>query len=317
MAIIGSVNADAAFSDTAADDDEQLIERFVDSLWLENGLSVNSRDSYASDLRLLARWLRPRGEELRSVDGAGLREYLAYRGAAGGRRRLGARSQARLLSSIRRFFRYLVRERVRDDDPSVELESPRIGRSLPKALSSAEIDRLLAAPDLSDPLGLRDRAMLELMYASGLRVSELVGLTCGQYVVASQLVQVVGKGGRERLVPVGDEAAFRIAKYLRGARTVLERGPCEALFLSQRGAAMTRQNFWQRLRAHAGQAGIHRPISPHALRHSFATHLLDHGADLRAVQMLLGHRDLSTTQIYTHVAKARLQQLHALHHPRG
>ena len=226
-AIIGSVNADTGLSDTPSADCERLIERFVDALWLENGLSTNSRDSYASDLRLLA------------------------------------------------------------------------------------------APELDDPLGLRDRAMLELMYASGLRVSELVGLSFGQYVAGSQLVQVIGKGGRERLVPVGDEAAYRIEEYLRGARVQLERGPCEALFLSARGRAMTRQNFWQRLRRHAQRAGIQRRISPHALRHSFATHLLDHGADLRAVQMLLGHSDLSTTQIYTHVARVRLQKLHAEHHPRG
>lgn len=316
-AIIGSVNADTGLSDTPSADCERLIERFVDALWLENGLSTNSRDSYASDLRLLARWQRARGSDLRRLDAPALKEYLAFRGAARGRLRLGARSQARLLSSVRRFFRFLVREKERTDDPTAELESPRIGRSLPKSLSGAEIDRLLAAPELDDPLGLRDRAMLELMYASGLRVSELVGLSFGQYVAGSQLVQVIGKGGRERLVPVGDEAAYRIEEYLRGARVQLERGPCEALFLSARGRAMTRQNFWQRLRRHAQRAGIQRRISPHALRHSFATHLLDHGADLRAVQMLLGHSDLSTTQIYTHVARVRLQKLHAEHHPRG
>ena len=288
------MNTHSGLADAPSPADELLVERFLDALWLEQGLAANSRDSYASDLRLLGRWLATRSREL------------------------SPRSQARLLSSLRRFYRFLVREQLRADDPTAEIESPRVGRSLPKGLDAGEIERLLEAPDLNDPLGLRDRAMLELMYASGLRVSELVGLSFAQYNATAQLVQVVGKGGRERLVPVGDEAAWRIAEYLRGGRAMLERdGPCEALFLSARGRAMTRQNFWQRLKAYAGRAGIRRPISPHALRHSFATHLLDNGADLRAVQMLLGHRDLSTTQIYTHVARIRLQQLHARHHPRG
>lgn len=300
------------------EDDSRLIDAFVDTLWLEHGLSRATRAAYAGDLRLLAVHLRRHGRSLREADGADLRGYLAARAnARGGRPALSARSQARLVSALRRFYRHLVRERQREDDPTADLETPRVGRALPRSLSAAEVERLLQAPDTGDTLGLRDKAMLELMYASGLRVSELVKLSIGQYNPTLQLVQVRGKGGRERLVPVGDEAAHWIAEYLRGARPQLAAGPVDALFLSARGRAMTRQNFWQRLRAHARAAGIDRPVSPHVLRHAFATHLLDNGADLRAVQMLLGHSDLSTTQIYTHVARARLAELHRRHHPRG
>lgn len=298
--------------------DESLVERFVDTLWLEQGLSQNSRDAYASDLRLLSRWLHARHRSLSVADEADLRDYLAARGRSSGRLRMSPRSQSRLMSSLRRFYRFLVRENQRGDDPSAQLVSPKLGRRLPKTLTQAQVEALLAAPALDQALGLRDRAMLELMYAAGLRVSELVGLGLGQYNPQAQLVQVVGKGGRERLVPVGDEAHHWLSEYLRRARPELVgKSKRDAMFLSRRGTAMTRQNFWLRLKGHALAAGIRALPSPHSLRHAFATHLLDHGADLRAVQMLLGHKDLSTTQIYTHVARVRLQALHQQHHPRA
>jgi integrase/recombinase XerD len=223
-----------------------------------------------------------------------------------------------MLTSIRRFYRWLVRENVIRDDPSARIDMPKLGRPLPKVLSEVQVEDLLAAPDVEDPLGLRDRAMLELLYATGLRVSELVGLKLHQMNLRQGVVQVTGKGGRERLVPMGEEAQSWMERYLRIARPeLLGRRQADAVFPSRRGSAMTRQNFWHGLKRHARQAGIAVELSPHTLRHAFATHLLNHGADLRVVQMLLGHSDLSTTQIYTHVAKARLKSLHEQHHPRG
>ena len=299
-------------------DDQQRIDAFCDTLWLEQGLAQNSRDAYASDLRLAASWLRQAERRLCSADEADLKRYLAYRSRPIGGRSMSPRSQSRLMSSLRRFYRYLVQERLREDDPSAALSSPKLGRPLPKTLTAQQVEALIQAPNVDDPLGLRDRAMIEVMYAAGLRVSELTQLAVHQINPHAQLVQVVGKGGRERLVPIGDEAQHWIQRYLQSARAeLLYPRQSDALFLTRRGTPMTRQNFWLRLREHALRAGIQSPLSPHTLRHAFATHLLDHGADLRAVQMLLGHKDLSTTQIYTHVARARLQVLHARHHPRA
>jgi integrase/recombinase XerD len=301
--------------------DAALLQRFLDTLWMEQGLAKNSLAAYRSDLMLLARWCARRGVGLAAVREEDLKAYLAERLAQPtpkGRSAFGARSQARFLTACRRFYRYLLRERLRTDDPTARLEMPRLGRALPKTLSAEQVDRLLRAPAVADALGLRDAAMLELMYASGLRVSELVSLRIPQMNLSQGVVRLVGKGGRERLVPMGEPAIERVQAYLREARPPLAKGAAsDWLFLSQQGEPMTRQNFWMRLKAHARAAGIHTPLSPHTLRHAFATHLLDHGADLRAVQTLLGHADLSTTQIYTHVARARLKALHARHHPRA
>ncbi|MCH9826190.1 MAG: site-specific tyrosine recombinase XerD [Gammaproteobacteria bacterium] len=298
--------------------DEAQIERFVDAVWLEQGLSAQTQSAYRSDLGLLARWLLGRDLSLARASEADLKAYFAWRAREPDGWPFAARTQARLLSSLRRFYQQLLRDGERRDDPSARISGPKLGRPLPKTLSGHEVERLLAAPPVGEPLGLRDRAMLELMYASGLRVSELVSLRSDQYSPNAQAVQLVGKGGRERLVPVGDEADHWLGRYLEQARPVLIRGRAsEVLFVSQQGGAMSRQNFWLRLKAHAQAAGIRQTLSPHTLRHAFATHLVDHGADLRVVQMLLGHADLSTTQIYTHVARARLKSLHARHHPRG
>ncbi len=287
------------------------MERFLDRLWLERGLSENTRASYRSDLLLFARWLLPLGVALSAAAEADIRSYLAAR-------HLNPRSQARLLSALRQFYRHLNADRQREDDPTARLDSPRMGLRLPKTLTEGDVERLLDAPEITTSLGLRDRAMLELMYASGLRVSELVQLKLTSADLRRGVVQVLGKGGRERLVPMGEIALDWIQRYLRDSRPELaDRSLTDGLFLSRRGAPMTRHNFWQRLKHYASSAGIRVPISPHSLRHAFVTHLLEHGADLRAVQSLLGHADLSTTQIYTHVTRARLRELHARHHPRG
>lgn len=317
--------ASAAAPETPASvEDLAAIERVLDSLWMERGASANTLASYRSDLKLFARWLALRGVALTEASEADIRDYLADRGrrglSAAGDRRAGfsPRSQARLLSSLRRFYRLLVRECQRGDDPSARITSPKLPRPLPKVLDQRQVEALLEAPDLATTLGLRDRAMLELMYAAGLRVTELVRLDRHQLSLEHGLVQLVGKGGKERVVPVGEIATDWIARYLREARPELAHGnDSNALFITHRGVAMTRHNFWQRVRLHARQAGIAAKLSPHTLRHAFATHLLDHGADLRVVQTLLGHSDLSTTQIYTHVSRLRLRELHARHHPRA
>lgn len=300
--------------------DEEAIRRFLDALWIERGAAANTLAAYRSDLNLFARWLRARGVALTQAGAADIKEYLASRNARGGKpaEPFTPRTQARLLSALRRFFRLLVRESLRSDDPSALIAPPKIGRGLPRTLAAGQIESLLAAPDAATALGLRDRAMLELMYASGLRVSELVHLPIHQVHLERGVAHLVGKGGRERLVPIGEEAMHWLRLYLRRARPELL-GPrnCEALFLSNRGAAMTRHNFWRLVRRYARAAAITTPLSPHTLRHAFATHLLEHGADLRAVQMLLGHSDLSTTQIYTHVTRARLLAMHEKFHPRG
>jgi integrase/recombinase XerD len=288
------------------------IERFTDSLWMERGLSEHTLSAYRSDLAGLAAWLCGNGRTLLGARRQDLLDYLAARVAAGAR----PRTTARLLSSLRRFYRHLVREGRIAEDPSVRIDSPRIGRPLPDTLSEQDVDALLDAPDTADALGLRDRAMLELLYACGLRVSELVGLSTDRVNLNQGVVRLLGKGGKERLVPLGEEAVDWLQRYLLEARPQLAAG-ARHLFVSRRGQGMTRQTFWHRLRQYAIKAGINRHLSPHTLRHAFATHLLNHGADLRVVQMLLGHSDLSTTQIYTHVARERLKDLHAQHHPRG
>jgi len=304
---------------SAAPPAEPTIERFLDTLWIEQGVARNTLAAYRSDLALFARALARDGRALPAAGSGDIQEYLAARHRAGGSGKpFSARSQARLLSALRRYYRFLVRERLRPDDPTALIGAPRLGRPLPKSLSAGDVEKLLAAPVTSDTLGLRDRAMLELMYASGLRVSELVKLPTHQLNLQRGVVQVIGKGGRERLVPIGEEAAHWLERYLRQGRPELVgQAVAEAVFVSRRGQGMTRQNFWMLIKRYAKQAGVSAKLSPHTLRHAFATHLLEHGADLRAVQMLLGHRDLSTTQIYTHVTRARLKSMHEKHHPRG
>ncbi|MCW8962815.1 MAG: site-specific tyrosine recombinase XerD [Gammaproteobacteria bacterium] len=295
-------------------DDEALIDGFIDRLWMERGLSQNTLTSYRSDIAAFARWLHQQHASLATAKRSQLQSYLAQRIADNAK----PRSTARLLSSLRRLFRFMCREGIREDDPSALVESPKLGRSLPKSLSESDIEALLLSPDVATSLGLRDRAMLELMYASGLRVSEIVTLTMDQMSMQRGLLRLLGKGDKERLVPMGEEAQEWLQRYLDQARAdLLKSKRSDAIFVTARGQAMTRQAFWYMIKRSAKKAGISTALSPHTLRHSFATHLLNHGADLRVVQMLLGHSDLSTTQIYTHVARERLKQLHAAHHPRG
>lgn len=292
-----------------------IIAAFLDALWMERGLSDNTLAAYRSDLEGFAVWLQQaRSVGLRRADRADVMGYLASRVAAGASRR----TSARLLSSLRRFYRQQIRERGMSEDPTERVDAPRADRPLPGALSEAEIDRLLQAPDAQTPLGRRDRCMLEVLYATGLRVSELIGLRLDQINLTQGVVRVTGKGGKERLVPLGENAVAALEHYLDNDRAVIApRATASEAFVTARGQGMTRQAFWYRIRHYALSAGIKTPLSPHTLRHSFATHLLNHGADLRVVQLLLGHSDLSTTQVYTHVARARLQALHAEHHPRG
>ncbi|MDD1014278.1 site-specific tyrosine recombinase XerD [Pseudomonas rubra] len=291
-----------------------LIDQFLDALWLEKGLADNTRDSYRSDLALFNGWLKEQGIELPNAGRELILDHLAWRLAQGYK----PRSTARFLSGVRGFYRYLLREKLIGIDPTLQVEMPQLGRPLPKSLSEADVEALLQAPDLSEPIGQRDRAMLEVLYACGLRVTELVSLTLDQVNLRQGVLRVMGKGSKERLVPMGEEAVVWIERFLRDGRNELLGGrPSDVLFPSQRGEQMTRQTFWHRIKHQALVAGIDKSLSPHTLRHAFATHLLNHGADLRVVQMLLGHSDLSTTQIYTHVARARLQELHAQHHPRG
>ena len=300
--------------------DGALIDFFLERAWSELGLADNTLAGYRRDLEGYSRWLTAQGRSLSDADREWLQRYLGARGRAGGRSGAGyrARSNARLLSALRHFHRLLVREGRLVADPTLLVDAPKLPRSLPKALSESEIDGLLRVPP-DTPLGLRDRAMLELMYATGLRVSELVGITAAQVNLRQGVLRVLGKGGKERLVPLGDEAAHWLQRYVAEARPLLLKGGrSDALFVSNRRAAMTRQMFWTLVRKHASVAGIPAArISPHVLRHSFATHLLNHGADLRALQLMLGHTSLSTTQIYTLVAKEGLKRLHARHHPRG
>ena len=303
-----------------AAEDRELIEFFLERAWSELGLADNTLASYRLDLEGFARWLGAHASSLARAGREELFRYLGERGAKGGATGKGykARSNARLLSSLRHFYRAMVRDGRIGADPTLLLDAPKLPRSLPKALAESEIEGLLHAP-AETPIGLRDRAMLELMYASGLRVSELVGITSAQVNLRQGVLRVVGKGGKERLVPLGDEAAHWLDRYVAEARPeLLKGGRSDALFVSNRRAAMTRQMFWTLVKKHALTAGIPaKRISPHVLRHSFATHLLNHGADLRALQLMLGHSSLSTTQIYTLVAKEGLKRLHERHHPRG
>jgi len=306
--------AHASLSAACADEDICAVDRFVDSVWMENGLSSNTLDAYRRDLYRLACWLRPRHVRLVAANPADLQNFIAEQY----HQKRALRSSARLLSSLRRFYRFLVRDGQRRDDPTTDIESPKLDRPLPHSLSEREVEDLLNAPDTSQPLGVRDRAMLELLYACGLRVSELVSLRHEQLNLVQGVVRVLGKGNKERLVPLGEEAIIWLQRYLQGARASLLKGvQLDTVFVSRKASGMTRQAFWYRLRQYAHSAGIHGHLSPHTLRHAFATHLVNHGADLRVVQMLLGHSDLSTTQIYTHVARERLRQLHQVHHPRG
>ncbi|MEO8311090.1 MAG: site-specific tyrosine recombinase XerD [Caldimonas sp.] len=290
------------------------IDRFVDAVWIEQGLAANTLAAYRRDLTLFADWLgREHGRALADASETDLRAYALARHAGS-----APTSTNRRLTVFKRFFRWAVRERIVDADPTLKLDSARQPLRVPKTLSEAQVEALLAAPDVEMPLGLRDRAMLELIYASGLRVSELVTLKTVHVSFVECALRVTGKGAKERLVPFGEEALRWIERYIAEARpAILGRRTSDALFVTGLGGPMTRQMFWKLLKAHALRAGISAPLSPHTLRHAFATHLLNHGADLRAVQMLLGHADISTTTIYTHVARERLKQLHALHHPRG
>ncbi|MCU7842865.1 MAG: site-specific tyrosine recombinase XerD [Candidatus Thiodiazotropha sp. (ex Monitilora ramsayi)] len=295
--------------------DQQLIERFADALWLERGLSRNTLSAYQSDLRKVVDWLHEqRGYGLLQAQRADLLDYLAKLSKQGRK----PRSTARLLSCLRQFYQHALREGWVTADPSARIDAPKLGRPLPKSLTESEVEALLNAPVLEDPEGFRDRTMLEVLYATGLRVSELIGLRPEQVSLTQGVIRVVGKGGKERLVPMGDEAQQWLERFNREARhELLGARVCQHLFPTRRGQGMTRQAFWYRIKKYARMAAITKTISPHTLRHAFATHLLNHGADLRVVQLLLGHSDLSTTQIYTHVARERLQQLHAVHHPRG
>lgn len=297
-------------------ENEAVIVRFVDAVWLEDGLSEKTRQAYRSDLQRLAAWLeaqpgRPLLAEARRTD---LLAWLASGLAEG----VKTSTAARRLSGARRFYRFLLRERLITEDPTLRIDSPRIPRRLPDSLTEEEVDALLAEPDPGLPIEQRDKAMLEILYGCGLRVSELTGLRVDQVNLRQGVIRVTGKGDKERLVPLGEEAVDWLLRYMKEGRPELLKGrACDALFPGNRPAAMTRQTFWHRVRHYATRTGIRKHLSPHTLRHAFATHLLNHGADLRVVQMLLGHSDLSTTQIYTHVASQRLRSLHQAHHPRG
>ncbi|MCL4527474.1 MAG: site-specific tyrosine recombinase XerD [Gammaproteobacteria bacterium] len=294
--------------------ERQRIDTFLDALWLEKNLGENTLTAYRQDLLQVAAALAEWDLTLTTADDGALARILGQRLQSGA----ALRSVVRLLSSVRRFYGYAEREGWVSRDPSRNLQSPRIGRVLPHVLSETETEALLAAPDCTHPLGLRDAAMLELMYACGLRVSELVNLETRQVDLSADMVVVFGKGRKERLVPMGEVAASRVTQYLQmGRPQILGQRISAALFVTGRGAAMTRQRFWQNIERYARSAGITQTVSPHSLRHAFATHLLNHGADLRSVQLMLGHAALSTTEIYTHVAQARLKALHAKHHPRG
>jgi integrase/recombinase XerD len=296
--------------------DAELLDEFSDALWLEDGLSRNTLDSYRRDLNKFAEWLqKQRGCGLLAATHADIQGFLAH---LMGRQKAKATSTSRAISSLKRLFRYLLRQNKIGADPTLQIATPKLPRSLPKSLTEEDVELLLNAPDAETPLGMRDRTMLEVLYASGLRVSELVNLSVAQVSLDMGVTRVMGKGSKERLVPLGEEALDWIRRYLAEARPALLAGKVsDALFVTQQGSAMTRQMFWYLIKKHARHAGLHKPLSPHTLRHAFATHLLNHGADLRVVQMLLGHSDISTTQIYTHVARERLKALHAQHHPRG
>jgi integrase/recombinase XerD len=298
----------------SADPADPEVSRFLDAMWMERGLSPNTLTAYRSNLAMLARWLAKRNVPILRTSRADLQDFIASRVRGGWR----PGSAAGQLTSFRQFFRYFAREGVIDEDPTTQIAMPKVGRSLPQSLTEDEVGALLSAPDASDPIGSRDCAMLEVLYASGLRVSELVSLRQGQINLNQGVIRVIGKGNRERLVPLGEEALDALKRFCDGPRAEILRG-CQTdyLFPTRLGDGMSRQVFCLIIKCHARKAGIAKRVSPHTLRHAFATHLLNHGADLRVVQMLLGHCSLSTTQIYTHVARESLKDLHAKHHPRG
>ncbi|NIZ06886.1 MULTISPECIES: site-specific tyrosine recombinase XerD [unclassified Pseudoalteromonas] len=287
------------------------LELFLDTLYLEQGVSENTLAAYRSDLEKFCQFIKDK--DLLAVSSDDIEAYLAYRVDLG----LKSRSTARSISALKRFYQYFVREKVIADSPMVNIAQPKAGQSLPKTLSEAEVEALLAAPDIEDPMGLRDKAMLELLYATGLRVTELVGLRMEQINLRQAVVFVKGKGNKERLVPLGEEAMYWLEQFLKVGRSQMIKHATDFVFPSKRGIGMTRQTFWHRIKHYAILASVESPLSPHTLRHAFATHLLNHGADLRVVQMMLGHSDLSTTQIYTHVANERLKSVHEQHHPRA
>ncbi len=293
---------------------DPAVTRFLDAVWMERGLSANTLAAYRADLVALSRWLATRDVNINRTTRADLLAFVAWRVEAGAR----PRSTARQLSSFRRFFRHLLREGVLREDPTAQIAMPKIGRALPRSLSEEEVESLLSAPAVADPLGSRDRCMLEVLYATGLRVSELVSLKHSQLNLNQGVVRIVGKGNRERLIPLGEEAVRWLKEFLGGGRNeiLLDRST-EYLFPTRRGDRMTRQAFWHIIKRYARKSSIDKELSPHTLRHAFATHLLNHGADLRVVQMLLFHSDPATTEIYTHVARERMKDLHANHHPRG
>jgi len=291
---------------------KDLIDQFLDAVWVEQGLSENTLSAYSSDLRIFAKWLA--GKSLLEVDNGQLSSFLGSRYDAG----ISTRSAARILSSLRRFYAYYIRENRIAIDPTALIEAPHIGRLLPVSLSERDVELLLDAPEITNPLGYRDKTMLEMLYATGLRVSELVNLKFEQISFRQGVVRITGKGNKERLVPVGEEAMSWLEGYMAQTRkAILGERQCDYLFVTNRASNMTRQAFWHIIKRHAKTAGINKELSPHTLRHAFATHLLNHGADLRVVQLLLGHADLSTTQIYTHIARERLKELHSKYHPRG
>lgn len=294
----------------------ELLDEFSDTLWLEDGLSRNTLESYRRDLNKFALWLQQhRNATLLQGTHADIQGFLAHLVVE---QKARATSTSRAISSLKRLYQYQLRQGKISFDPTLQIATPKIPRSLPKTLTEQDVELLLQAPDVDTPLGMRDRTMLEVLYASGLRVSELVGLSVAQVSLDMGVVRVMGKGSKERLVPLGEEALDWVRRYLAEARTALLNNKISsAMFVTARGGGMTRQMFWYLIKRHAKHGGLNKPLSPHTLRHAFATHLLNHGADLRVVQLLLGHADISTTQIYTHVARERLKALHAVHHPRG
>tara|TARA_B100000780_G_C21093513_1_gene440837 strand:- start:466 stop:1383 length:918 start_codon:yes stop_codon:yes gene_type:complete len=290
------------------------IDEFIDHLWLEDGLSKNTLSSYRFDLILFSNWLcESMNLDLIHVSQSEIQQYLAYKFPTS-----QARSISRLLATLRRLYRFLLREKRVDQDPTLKLQTPKIPKTLPKILSEEEVESLLNSPNTKSPLGLRDKAMLELIYACGLRVTELVGILLTEVIITDGIIRVTGKGSKTRLVPMGEESVDWVQQYIANARhNILKNKTSKFLFVTSRGGAMTRQAFWYLIKKYALITSIKKPLSPHVLRHAFATHLINHGADLRVVQMLLGHSDISTTQIYTHVARERLKKLHQEHHPRG
>ncbi|GAA68077.1 site-specific tyrosine recombinase XerD [Pseudoalteromonas sp. BSi20429] len=306
-----TLSDDSFENNSSMSSNSDYLETFLDSLYLEQGVSENTLSAYRSDLDKFCLFLK--GESLMTVTGLDVESYLAHRVDLG----LKPRSTARSISALKRFYQYFVREKLISDTPMLNISQPKAGQSLPKTLSEAEVEALLNAPNTEEAMGLRDKAMLELLYATGLRVSELVGLRMEQINLRQAVVFVKGKGNKERLVPLGEEAMYWLEQFLKGGRAQMIKHATDFVFPSKRGVGMTRQTFWHRIKHYAILAAVESPLSPHTMRHAFATHLLNHGADLRVVQMMLGHSDLSTTQIYTHVANERLKSVHAEHHPRA